>query len=140
MIETTAIVAGDSASQDIAKRASSPISGRPGGVVPMSGKARAVERLTMTGPNTIFYEVTYSDPEVYTAPWTAVFEWPRDDGYRLYEFACHEHNQVRHMITGSRAHREVGEDIPRGSGNTQQDGTGRWAFPAPDDPRIEEIK
>ena len=134
VIETTNIVVGDSASSDAVKRGGTPINGRPNGVVPMSGKARAVERLTMTGPNTIAYEVTYSDPEVYTASWTAAVEWTRDNGYRLYEFACHERNEVRQMITGSRAHRRLGEDIPRGSGNPQQDGTGRWPFPHPDDP------
>jgi hypothetical protein len=134
VIETTAIVAGDSASSDIARRAGSPINGRPGGVVPMSGKARAVERLTMTGPNTIVYEVTYSDPDVYTAPWTAAVEWTRDEGYRMYEFACHERNELRHMITGSRAHRVLGQGDPRGSGSSQQDGTGRWPFPRPAEP------
>jgi hypothetical protein len=97
----------------------------------MSRKAKAVERLTMTGPNTITYELTYSDPDVYTAPWTATVEWTRDDEYRLHEFACHEGNTVRDMIAGSRAHRTLGEDTPRGSGNAQQDGTGRWPFPPP---------
>jgi hypothetical protein len=138
VIETGAIVAGDSASADTAQRAGSPLNGRPNGVVPMSGKARAVERLTMTGPNAISYELTYSDPEVYTAPWTASEEWTRDDGYRLHEFACHEGNTVRDMITGSRAHRSLGEDDPRGSGIPQQDGTGRWPFPPPDVPSPEQ--
>lgn len=130
VIETRAIVAGDSASPDLAQRAGSPISGRPNGVVPMSGKATAVERLTMTGPNTIAYEVTYSDPDVYIGPWTASAEWTRDDRYRIYEFACHEGNSVRDMITGSRAHRNLGQDTPRGSGIPGQDGTGRWPFPS----------
>jgi len=134
IIETSAIVAGDSASSDIAQRAGSPINGRPGGVVPMSGKAKAVERLTMTGPNTIAYEVTYSDPDVYTAPWTAAVEWTRDEGYRMYEFACHERNDLRQMIIGSRAQRSLGHGDPRGTGSAQQDGTGRWPFPSPAEP------
>jgi hypothetical protein len=128
VIETTAIVAGDSASPDLERRAGSPISGRPNGVVPMSGKARAVERLTMTGPNTIAYELTYSDSDVYTTPWTAAVEWTRDDAYRMYEFACHERNSLRDMITGSRAYSALGEGTPRGSGIPGQDGTGRWQF------------
>jgi hypothetical protein len=134
VIETSAVVAGDSASSDVAKRAGSPITGRAYGLVPMSGKATTVERLTMTGPDTLTYRVTYSDPEVYTAPWTAEFEWTRDDGYRLYEFACHEGNQVREMITGSRAERRLGLTAPRGTGNSQQDGTGKWPYPPPDKP------
>jgi len=129
VIETSAIVAGDSVSSDLAHRASSPVSGRPSGVMPIGPKARAVERLTMTGPDTIEYQVTYTDPDVFTAPWTAAVEWTRNDEYRIYEFACHEGNTVRDMITGSRAHRNLSEDSPRGSGNAQQDGTGRWPFP-----------
>ena len=129
VIETDALVAGDSASTDVAKRAGSPVTGRSGGLVPMSEQARTVERLTMTGPSTIAYEVTYSDPEIYTAPWTARVEWTRDDSYRIYEYACHEGNQTREMITGSRAQRGMPTNAPRGSGNEQQDGTGRWPFP-----------
>ena len=86
--------------------------------------------LPRTGPDTIAYEVTYSDPQVYTAPWTAQVEWTRDNRYRLYEFACHEGNTVREMINGSRAQRGLGLDTAPGSGNTQADGTGRWPFPA----------
>ena len=74
----------------------------------MSERASAVERLTMTGPDTIAYQVTYSDPEVYTAPWTVALEWDRDDSYRMYEFACHEGNaSVRDMIEASRAQRKL---------------------------------
>lgn len=134
VIETSAIVAGDSASHDLARRASSPVAGRPSGVVPIGSKARTVERLTMTGPDTIAYQFTYTDPDTYTAPWTVSTEWTRNEEYRIYEFACHEGNTVRDMITGSRAHRALGRDTPRGSGNPQQDGTGRWPFPA--DPAI----
>ena len=138
VIETSAIVAGDSASTDVSKRAASPITGRANGLVPMSEKAATVERLTMTGPNTMTYRVTYSDPDVYTAPWTAEFEWTRNGEYRLYEFACHEGNQVREMITGSRAERRLGLTTPRGTGNQHQDGTGKWPFPPPGDPSVEQ--
>ncbi len=130
VIETGAMIAGDSASTDASKRASSPITGRGNGVVPMSGQATTVERLTRTGPDTLVYRVTYSDPEVYTAPWTAALEWSRNDGYRLYEFACHEGNEVRQMIVSSRAERGIVSTTQRGTGNADQDGTGRWPFPS----------
>jgi hypothetical protein len=106
--ETGNIVAGDSASGDVRKRASSPITGRGHGVVPMGERARTVERLTMTGPDTMTYRVTYTDPDVFTAPWTAEVEWTRDDKYRLYEYACHEGNRVREWIGASRAQRSEG--------------------------------
>jgi hypothetical protein len=66
-----------------------------------------IERLTMTGPGTLVYQVTYTDPDTFTAPWTAQVEWTRDDKYRIYEFACHEGNrQVRDLINASRAQRK----------------------------------
>jgi hypothetical protein len=104
VIETSHIRPGDSASGDRWKRAASPSSTES--TLPTSEKASAVERLTMTGPGTLVYQVTYSDPDVFTAPWTVQVEWTRDDKYHLYEFACHEGNvQVRNMITSSRAQR-----------------------------------
>jgi hypothetical protein len=106
VIETNQIVAGDSVSGDHLKRASSPITGRGHGTVPIGPQAHTVERLTMTGPDTLTYQVTYSDPDVFTAPWTAEVEWARDDKYQMYEYACHEGNGVREWITASRARRK----------------------------------
>jgi hypothetical protein len=106
VIETGHIVAGDSADGDVRKHAGSPVTGRGGSLVPMSEQARTVERLTMTGPGTIVYRVTYSDPEVFTAPWSAEVEWTRDDNYRMFEYACHEGNEVRELINASRAQRK----------------------------------
>ena len=72
--------------------------------IPTSEKATVVERLTPTGPNSIVYEMTYSDPEVFTAPFTARLDWTRNDEYEFFEYACHEGNvQVRNYITSSRA-------------------------------------
>ena len=106
VIETGRIVAGDSVSGDHLKRASSPIIGRGHGTVPIGPRAHTVERLTMTGGDTLTYQVTYNDPDVFTAPWTAEVEWTRDDSYRIYEFACHEGNGVREWIMASRAQRK----------------------------------
>jgi hypothetical protein len=89
VIETTNIKSGDSSTRDMYAR-----------------QAKVLERLTMTGENTITYEMTYSDPEVFTAPWTIRYDWARDDDYAFYEYACHEGNvQVRNYITSSRAGR-----------------------------------
>lgn len=116
VIETTGIAAGDSASADVSKRAGSPITGRSGGLVPMSEKAETVERLALTGPNTLAYAVTYSDPDAYLAPWTAEVEWTRDDSYRLYEYACHEGNAIRELIAASRAQRKKDAEAAKGAG------------------------
>jgi hypothetical protein len=41
------------------------------------------------------------------------------------------------MITGSRAERGLGVTTRRGTGNAQQDGTGKWPFPGPDNSTTE---
>ena len=111
VIETTNLKTGDSATHDMFARNGSPLNMATRGVppwntIPTSNQAKVVERLTMIGPNTITYEMTYSDPQVFTAPWTIRFDWTRDDEYAFYEYACHEGDvQVRNYITASRAGR-----------------------------------
>jgi hypothetical protein len=110
VIETSNIKSGDSASHDPYKRAAAPVNvatqnAPPFNTTPTSPQAHTVERIIMTGPNTITYQVTYTDPEVYTAPWTARLDWTRDDSYQFYEYACAEGDeQVRNYITASKAH------------------------------------
>ena len=111
VIETTNIKTGDSATHDMFARNGSPLNMATRGIppwntIPTSAQAKVVERLTMTGENTITYEMTYSDPIVFTAPWTVRFDWTRDESYDFFEYACHEGNvQVRNYITASRAGR-----------------------------------
>jgi hypothetical protein len=111
VIETTNIMAGDSATGDHLARAAAPLNMATRGVppnntVPMSGEAKVVERLTMIGPDKITYEMTYSDPPVFTAPWTLRVDWTRDEKYAFYEYACFEGDvQVRNFINSSRAAR-----------------------------------
>ncbi len=73
---------------------------------PVSDQAKMIERFTMTGPDTIIYEFTWTDPVVFTEPWSARLEWQRDDDFGIFEYACHEGNvQIRNFITASRAER-----------------------------------
>ena len=75
-----------------------------GNTMPVSATAKITERLTPTGPNSIDYKITYSDPEDYVASWTADVPWKRDSSYRMYEYACHEGNEtIPDYITNSRA-------------------------------------
>jgi hypothetical protein len=111
VIETTNIKSGDSATKDAYARNGSPLNIAtqavpPFNTIPTSPQARTVERLTMTGPNSLMHELTYSDPEVFTAPWTTRIEWIRDDEYKFFEYACHEGNYMpRDYISASRAKR-----------------------------------
>lgn len=100
VIETTNFMPGPSAT-NIGTTGSPPFNDTP-----VSNEARMIERLTMTGPDTITYDVTWDDPAIFTAPWTARLDWKRDDSYEMFEYACHEGNvQVRNYITASRAER-----------------------------------
>jgi hypothetical protein len=67
-----------------------------------------VERFTRTGPDTITYEMTMTDPTTWTRPWTAMMPMrPRQE--TLYEFACHEGNYhiMSGMLMGARAQQEA---------------------------------
>lgn len=62
--------------------------------VPQSEACHVVERLTRVSADTIQYQATIDDPNVYTRPWTVAFPLNRDDPYRLFEYACHEGNHA----------------------------------------------
>ena len=55
---------------------------------------RVVERYTLKDANTIHYEATISDPQVFTQPWTISYDAfnRAPEGHILYEYACHEGN------------------------------------------------
>ena len=61
--------------------------------IPTSKSLHITERLTPTGPNTLQYEARVEDPEILTAPWKMSFPWTRNDGYQIFEYACHEGNE-----------------------------------------------
>jgi hypothetical protein len=58
----------------------------------LSSAAHLTERFTLIDPDTIHYQVTIDDPQVYTRPWTMAFPLARNrqKGFRLLEEACHE--------------------------------------------------
>ena len=57
---------------------------------------RVVERLTLIEPDTIHYEATIDDPNVYTRPFTVAFPYRRNAvaGYEIPESACYENNEA----------------------------------------------
>lgn len=145
VIETTNIVSGDAATEDVSRRSASPLNMATQftgtldvpafNTVPMSEQAMTVERLTMTGPDTIMHELTYSDPQVYTQPWTTRIAWTRDEEYQFFEYACHEGNYMpRDYISASRAQQER---IARGEEEAvtaENDDRSRFARPFDWDP------
>jgi hypothetical protein len=74
------------------------------GGVRTSDAMRLVERYTMTGPDTLNYELKVDDPKTWTSSWTVRFPLKRDNNYKLYEYACHEANySMYNLLTGARA-------------------------------------
>ena len=72
--------------------------------MPHSEALRLVERFTRVDADTINYQVTIEDPNVYTRPWTVAIPLSRDDSYQIFEYACHEGNRaIEHVLSAARA-------------------------------------
>jgi hypothetical protein len=83
--------------------ASSGAGGRIKGI-PQSEALHVVERFGRVDADTIHYEVTIEDPNVYTRPWKVAFPLNRDQNYQIFEYACHEGNRaVENILRGGRA-------------------------------------
>ena len=61
-----------------------------------AGDLQLVERFTRTGPDTITYQMHFTDPTTWAAPWTAEMPLRRAED-AIFEFACHEGN---HSMVG----------------------------------------
>ncbi|HYL36282.1 MAG TPA: hypothetical protein VEV17_10255 [Bryobacteraceae bacterium] len=68
--------------------------------VPQTEALHVVERFTRTDADTLRYEVTVEDPNMFTQPWKAVIPLARDDSYQMFEYACHEGNEAPVLILG----------------------------------------
>jgi hypothetical protein len=83
--------------------ATSAATGRIKGI-PQSEALHVVERFTRVDKNTINYQVTIDDPNVYTKPWKVEIPLVRDPDYHIYEYACQEGNHaVENVLSGGRA-------------------------------------
>jgi hypothetical protein len=88
-------------------------SGRIRGV-PHSDALRLVERFARTDTDTIRYEVTIEDSNIYTRPWTVAIPLSRDESYQMFEYACHEGNlAIEHVLSAARAEEKRAASRPR---------------------------
>jgi hypothetical protein len=72
-------------------------------VVRQTAAMHVVERFTRVDADTIAYEVTIDDPNVYTRPWKVSMPFSRDDSYQIFEYACHEGNHaIANILKGAR--------------------------------------
>ena len=63
---------------------------------------RVIERYTLTGPDTLLYEATMTDPKVFTKPWkiSVTLQRHKEAGARIIEDECLEDaNGVRHHVS-----------------------------------------
>ena len=67
---------------------------------------QAVARFTRAGPDTIDYQFTIEDAQIYTQPWTVDRPMARLDDYVIYEYACHEGNYAMTNILAGERERE----------------------------------
>ena len=83
--------------------ATSAATGRIRGIS-QSEALHVVERFTMVDANTLDYQVTVDDPNVYTKPWRVEMPLTRDSKYEMFEYACAEGNYATpNMLAAGRA-------------------------------------
>ena len=63
-----------------------------------SDALHVVERFKRADLNTISYEATIDDPNMFSAPWKVSMPLTRDPNYLIYEYACHEGNYAMEDI------------------------------------------
>jgi hypothetical protein len=82
--------------------------GRIKGIQQSEGE-HVIERFTRTDADTILYEVSIDDPNVYTKPWKVSIPLSRDPNYTIYEYACQEGNYaMTDILNGARVEEKEG--------------------------------
>jgi hypothetical protein len=62
-----------------------------------SDKMRIVERIRLTGPDTLQIETTVHDPDALDQPWTSMRSYGRHRDWMLAEYVCQQNN--RNFVT-----------------------------------------
>lgn len=82
--------------------------------IPQSEALHVIERFTRVDADTIQYEVTIEDANVYTRPWKVAFPFTRDPDAQIFEYACHEGNYaMTHILSGARAEERAAEEAAK---------------------------
>jgi len=69
-----------------------------------SDALKITERFRRTSDTSLSYSITIDDPKTWTAPFTLQYPLARDDGYGMFEYACHEGNYaLQNILRGARA-------------------------------------
>jgi hypothetical protein len=82
--------------------------------IPQSEALHVVERFTRVDPETIQYEVTIEDENVYTRPWKVSLPLSKDPNAQLFEYACHEGNYaMTNILSGARAEEKAAAEAAK---------------------------
>jgi len=77
---------------------------RNGNTAPASTELRLIERLTRIDADTIQYEATVNDPQIWVRPWKVALPLKRHSDYGMFEYACHEGNYaMKNILSGARS-------------------------------------
>jgi hypothetical protein len=60
---------------------------------------KTIERFTRVSPGYINWEITFTDPDTWTRPWTMMIRLKKEPK-EIYEYACHESNYSMPGILG----------------------------------------
>ena len=79
-----------------------------------------IERFTRTGPKTLLYEFTITDPTTWTRPWSAAVPMRKTDEH-IYEYACHEGNiSMETMLAAAREADKAADGAAKKPGGLKQ--------------------
>ncbi len=68
--------------------------------VPHSANMRIDERITVTSADTFEDQITVTDPEYLTAPWTWTYKYNRRKDYKINEYVCEDNRLYLDPATG----------------------------------------
>ncbi len=68
--------------------------------VPHSENLRIHERLKMIDADHFEDEITYTDPQYLTGPWTWKWTYQRRNGYKMLEYVCEDNREFADPVTG----------------------------------------
>jgi hypothetical protein len=68
---------------------------------PHSAEMRIVERMRMLDANRFENQITISDPEYLTEPWSWTWTYQRKPGYKMYEYVCEDNREFADPDTGA---------------------------------------
>jgi hypothetical protein len=75
-----------------------------------SERLQITERFTPVAPGRLEWQLTFTDPDTWTRPWTFEMPLTRDDGHPVFEYACHEGNLgLEHILSAPRAEEAAAE-------------------------------